>query len=198
MKITLEHLSLRYDSQPVISDLSMELPEKGIVGFFGPSGCGKTTFLNVVAGLLKPDEGSVRGLEGKRVAVVFQEDRLLPWLTAAENLDLVVHNRSLTADWLGRMHLSGQADYYPSELSGGMKRRIALARALAFDFDLLLLDEPFQGLDQTLKDLFTGWIREVSYNKPVLLVSHDWSEITGLSDRIFKVEGPPMTVARIK
>lgn len=198
MSIVFDHLSMRYDEQPVISDLSLELPENGIIGFFGPSGCGKTTFLHLAAGLIRPDSGVIRGLEELRIGVVFQEDRLLPWLTAAENLDLIIHDRNVTAGWLGKVHLSGQADYYPSELSGGMKRRIALVRALAFDSDLLLLDEPFQGLDQSLKNLFSGWIREASAFKPVLLVSHDWAEIEDLSDRIYKVEGPPMTAERIK
>ena len=114
----------------------------------------------------------------------------MPWLTAADNLDLLIRNRELTFTWLERLNMAQQADQYPAELSGGMKRRIALARALVFDCDLLLLDEPFQGLDDLLKSGLYLWIRQAAETKPVMLVSHDWAEISRLADRIYLAAGP--------
>jgi len=197
MNICAEHISFAYNGQPVLLDLNMQLPVHGIVGLSGPSGCGKTTFLHLMAGLIIPDSGLIKGIARHRTGVVFQENRLLPWLTAAENLNLIFKNKAHTAKWLLNVQLSEQANFYPSELSGGMKRRIALARALAFDCDLLLLDEPFQGLDQDLKERMYEWVREASLTKPVLMVTHDKLEIAELADQIYQASGPPMSVKRV-
>jgi len=194
MSIHAEHISFSYNGQSVLTDFSLELPDHGITALSGPSGCGKTTLLHLIAGLIAPDEGSVKGILRNRIGVVFQEDRLLPWLTAAENLNLIFRNPVQTRDMLRNVKLSEQANYYPSELSGGMKRRIALARALAFDCDLLLLDEPFQGLDQDLKVKMYEWVREAAQTKPVLMVTHDASEITELADHALQASGPPLAV----
>lgn len=197
MSVHAEHISFAYSGQPVLFDFNMELPTHGIVALSGPSGCGKTTFLHLMAGLILPDSGLVKGIDRHRIGVVFQEDRLLPWLTAAENLNLIFKNQALTAEWLLNVQLSEQANYYPSELSGGMKRRIALARALAFDCDLLLLDEPFQGLDQDLKVRMYERVREAALTKPVLMVTHDTQELAELADQIYQASGPPMSVKRV-
>lgn len=198
MTIRAEHITKSYNDQTILSDFSLELPDRGIIGLFGPSGCGKTTFLHVMAGLVRPDTGIVSGLPGNRVGVVFQENRLLPWLTAADNLDLIIKNRAETAQWMDSIRMSEQADFYPSELSGGMKQRIALARALAFDCDLLLLDEPFQGLDPALKAALYVFVRQAALTKPVLMVSHDWNEITELAGEIYRASGPPMQIEKIE
>lgn len=189
MSIRIDHISKSYKDKIVFDDLSMDLPAHGIVGLSGPSGCGKTTFLHILAGLIAYDSGSITGISGKRTGVVFQEDRLLPWLTAAENLDLVIKNQATTTKWLEEIQLSDHSDYYPSEMSGGMKRRISLARALAFDCDLLLLDEPFQGLDDVLKDNMQKLVLREAQSKPVLLVSHDSSELSELADQIYQADG---------
>jgi len=198
MNIYADHISKYYKEVPVLSDFSLVLPEQGIIGLSGPSGCGKTTFLHMMAGLIIPDSGSIQGIEGKRTGVVFQEDRLLPWLTAQENIDLIVKNNTLTLQWLHRIQLSDKADSYPSQLSGGMKRRIALARALAYDCDLLLLDEPFQGLDDALKETMYELVRSAALTKPVIMVSHDILELTELADQIYQAAGTPMTVKKIR
>ena len=175
MSIRVDHISKSYKDKIVFDDFSIDLPAHWIVGLSGPSGCGKTTFLHILAGLIAFDSGSITGISGKRTGVVFQEDRLLPWLTAAENLDLVIKNQAKTTKLLEEIQLSDYSDYYPSEMSGGMKRRISLARALAFDCDLLLMDEPFQGLDDVLKDNMHKLVLREAQSKPVLLVSHDSS-----------------------
>jgi len=198
MIIFADHISKSYNEIPVLSDFSLRLPEHGIIGLSGPSGCGKTTFLHIMAGLIEPDSGSITGLAGKKTGVVFQEDRLLPWLTAQENIDLIVKNSTLTQQWLDAIQLSDKADSYPSELSGGMKRRLALARALAFDCDLLLMDEPFQGLDDMLKETLYQLVRDAALTKPVVMVSHDITELNNLADQVYQAAGTPMTVERIK
>jgi len=198
MNIYADHISKSYNGVPVLSDFSLTLPEHGIVGLSGPSGCGKTTFLHIMAGLVSPDSGSVIGMEGKHTGVVFQEDRLLPWLTAQENLNLIITNQTHTLQWLHSIQLSDKADSYPSELSGGMKRRIALARALSFDCDLLLLDEPFQGLDDVLKGIMYEFVRSAALSKPVIMVSHDITELNELADQIYQAVKTPMTVKKIR
>jgi len=198
MIIFADHISKSYNEIPVLSDFSLRLPEHGIIGLSGPSGCGKTTFLHIMAGLIEPDSGSITGLAGKKTGVVFQEDRLLPWLTAQENIDLIVKNSTLTQQWLDAIQLSDKADSYPSELSGGMKRRLALARALAFDCDLLLMDEPFQGLDEMLKETLYPLVRDAALTKPVVMVSHDITELNNLANQLYQAAGTPMTVERIK
>lgn len=135
---------------------------------------------------------------GKSIGVVFQEDRLLPWLTAAENLDIITKNRVLTDTWLSKVHLSEQVNYYPSQMSGGMKRRIALARAFSFDCHLLLLDEPFSGLDQVLKNNLSELVKEQAARIPVVMVSHNSMELSELSDQLYLASGVPTMLKRVK
>ena len=144
--IELQNLSLRFGEKQVLSDLQAVWPDSGTVLLRGASGSGKTTLLRVLAGLLVPDAGAVRGLKGRRIAMVFQEDRLLPWRTALENVELI-SDRATAKSLLEQLDLADALDQRPDALSGGMRRRVALARALAFSDDVLLLDEPFNGLD---------------------------------------------------
>ena len=149
--IELEHVHCIYGEKTPIKDLTLILPDVGVVGVFGASGAGKTTLLRLLAGLLQPTSGTIQGLAGKRISMVFQEDRLLPWLTAAENVELVGDESEADARaLLAVLALSAEADQLPRALSGGMQRRVALARALNFGGDVLLLDEPFKGLDAAL------------------------------------------------
>jgi len=149
--IILDRVTCGYGNVLPIRDLSVTLPDQGVVAVFGPSGSGKSTLIKLLAGLISPAKGEVSGLEAKKRAVVFQEDRLLPWYTALRNVALVCRDTDLAASVLGRMELAQYLDVYPDALSGGMQRRAAIARALAFGGDMLLLDEPFQGLDAELK-----------------------------------------------
>ena len=149
--IELEHVHCIYGEKTPIKDLTLILPDVGVVGVFGASGAGKTTLLRLLAGLLQPASGTIEGLAGKRISMVFQEDRLLPWLTAVENVALVRDGSEADARaLLAALTLSAEADQLPRALSGGMQRRVALARALNFGGDVLLLDEPFKGLDAAL------------------------------------------------
>ena len=137
--IRLEHLSLSFGPQPVLRDFSLTLPVQGITALWGPSGCGKTTLLRVLAGLARPQAGRVVGLDPSRCALLFQEDRLLPWRTVEQHLSDVLPLQRLgeIPQWLELTELAGTQGLYPAQLSGGMARRLALARCLA-----LLLQQP--------------------------------------------------------
>ena len=170
--IGLSHVTAGYPGKRVLTDFSLKLPENGATALMAPSGYGKTTLLRVLAGLLRPKNGEITGLEGKKIAFMFQEDRLLPWLTAEKNVE-IVSSPEKAAYWLRQMEIE-DGGRYPKELSGGMRRRVALARAMAFGGDVLLLDEPFKGLDEALRARVTGRIRGVF---PLTVLSiHDETE----------------------
>ena len=163
-----KNITVRYEGKEVFRDFSLEFPENAVTCIMGPSGCGKTTLLNVLAGLLAPDSGEVTGMAGRRVSFAFQESRLLPWKSVAGNVDFVL-NREMPAEdraervrkWLECVYMEDSANLWPSQLSGGMARRASLARALAPEADILLLDEPFTGIDQDLKEKIMGNLKEV-------------------------------------
>ena len=172
------HVSFAFGAQEVLSDVSFTIPEGGALAVTGPSGCGKTTLLRLAAGLLEPGSGQIRRPAGG-AAVVFQEPRLLPWLTAEENVNLVLSDRRETLpqarEWLAALGLGGDAEKYPRELSGGMQRRVAIARALAMRRPLLILDEPFSGLDGELKAKTVRLI--AAQGSAVLLATHDGGDL---------------------
>ena len=173
MSIRLSNISKSFGEKRVLEQVSMTLPEKGIMRICGVSGRGKTTLLNIIAGLLEADEGTIEGMEGNKVAYVFQEDRLLGWYSALKNVALV-SDEVRARDLLVKVGLSGAEDKLPAQLSGGMRRRVSIARALAYESDILLLDEPFSGLDEEVRrELIAPLIMEYARNKPVILVTHD-------------------------
>lgn len=193
--IELFDVSLSYGEKRVLDRFSLSLPDSGTVCFFGPSGCGKTSLLRVLAGLTEPDSGTVSGTHGRTLSMVFQENRLLPWLTALENISLVLpeNNLARARHWLEQVELGADADKLPRQLSGGMQRRVALARALAYGGDFLLLDEPFAGLDNALAERLWHLSAGLYKDKPVVLITHD-KELSLLSDHVYMVDGLPLTI----
>lgn len=150
----IDKLSLAYPPKPpIIKDISISLPQPGVYALMGPSGLGKTSLLKAIAGLLPMASGSISGLEGKRITMMFQEHRLLPWRSALTNvmLGMPVPDAQQASELLHALELE-DLDAYPDALSGGMQRRVALARALAHGGEVLLLDEPFTGMDEALKE----------------------------------------------
>ena len=186
--ITIDHLTLSYDSQQVLKDCSLRVEAGSRVALMGPSGCGKTSLINVIAGLLTPDSGKV-SVNGK-VSYVFQEPALFPWLTAVDNINVVLSDRPETLpraeQLLEAVGLSDCRDKYPHQLSGGQKQRIAICRALAYGGDILLLDEPLKGLDADTRDQVSALLLQEWTGKMLLLVTHDPSEAQSLCDRVYR------------
>jgi len=199
-----------------LSDVNLKVEKGEFLSIIGHSGCGKSTILNIVAGLLRATEGVVL-MEGREVcapgperAVVFQNHSLLPWLTVYENVRLAVdkvwHGRSRAErdQWtrhnLERVHMEHALDKRPNEISGGMKQRVGIARALAMEPRLLLLDEPFGALDALTRAHLQDSLMQIhaELGNTVLMVTHDVDEAVLLSDRIVMMtNGPAATIGEI-
>jgi len=169
--IELREITKSFGKQEVLRSVSMFLPGAGIVALRGGSGSGKTTLLRILAGLECADSGEITGLDGKRVSYVFQEDRLLPYASAMENAAIAC-DKDIARLWLERLGLRGALNKKPAELSGGMRRRVAIARAFAFGSDILLLDEPFTGLDADNIAIIAKETARFAKNGLVILVHH--------------------------
>ena len=176
MKIS--NLRFSYDNKQIFSDYSVELSD-GIICLMGASGEGKTTLLKLIAGLLKPDRGTV-DIGNKKISFMFQEDRLLPWLNVRENVLLVTDKERETDRLLQELGIDGNLKI--GELSGGMARRVALARCLLFDSDMLLLDEPFKGMDEALMRKAASII--IRQNKPAVVSTHSIDEVKALDAEV--------------
>lgn len=192
--IQVEHLSLSFGSREVLRDFSLAVPDRGVTALRGPSGCGKTTLLRCLAGLERPQSGQISGITPRETAFLFQENRLLPWRTAEENIADVLprERRGEAGRWLALAELSGEASSRPAALSGGMARRLALVRALALaslGCSALLLDEPFTGVDGPRAARLMEAVRALEV--PVLLSAHE-GDTLALADQIFFFQGPPL------
>ena len=189
--LELKDISVRYDGKSVLSGCGLSLGDGERLALMGPSGCGKTTLLRVALSLLPPDTGSVSGDPG-RTAAVFQESRLLPWRTAAENVNVVLSDPPETMpealSMLERVELSDAVEKYPAELSGGMQQRVSIARALAFRPDLLVLDEPFRGLDDELRGRMVSLLNTSLQSASLLLVTHSEEEAKTLGCRVLRYQ----------
>jgi iron(III) transport system ATP-binding protein len=202
--LELDGLRKSYGTETVVEGLSLSVREGEILTLLGPSGCGKTTTLRLIAGLERPDGGAVRlngesmsgssfvAPENRGVGVVFQEFALFPHLTARENVAFGLKDRpdgeveSRVDDLLELVDLAGQGDSYPDQLSGGQQQRVALARSLAPEPDILLLDEPFSNLDVDLRVEMREEVRKIIKRTGVTAVSvtHDQEEALSISDRV--------------
>ena len=189
--LELKDISVRYDGKSVLSGCGLSLGDGERLALMGPSGCGKTTLLRVALSLLPPDTGSVSG-DPCRTAAVFQEPRLLPWRTAAENVNVVLSDTPETMpealSMLERVELSDAVEKYPAELSGGMQQRVSIARALAFRPDLLILDEPFRGLDDELRGRMISLLNTSLQSVSLLLVTHSEEEAKTLGCRVLRYQ----------
>ncbi len=196
---------------PVLENISLDIHEGEFVCLLGPSGCGKSTLLNITAGFLAPTRGEVM-IQGEPVKrpdprriFVFQERGVFPWLTVEGNIGFGLFNLSKSeraariAHYVKMVGLEGFEQAYPSELSGGMKQRLEVARALAVNPDVLFLDEPFGALDSITRLLMRGellriWERE---RKTILFVTHDIEESVQLADRVVVMSARPATIRRV-
>ena len=193
--IKLTDITHQFDDKKVISNLSFTFPDKGCFALTGPSGCGKTTLLHLLSGLSTPNSGTVINTH-QQIAMSFQEPRLLPWLSCEDNVKLVLSKRQdaadTTAKWLASLELSDAAGQLPSELSGGMKQRLSLARALAYGGDLFLFDEPFSALDPDLRARIAPLIKEATKDALLIFVTHDERDAELLGATVLECSGVPL------
>lgn len=188
--IRLENISVSFDGQDVLKKLCCSFDEGHIHAISGASGVGKTTLLNVIAGLITPSEGRVI-CDAERISYIFQEPRLFPWMTALENVSCVCGDTEKARYYL-ELLLPDACDKLPAELSGGMKQRVSIARALAYEPTLLLLDEPFKGLDDESKKHTVDVVLEHLKGRTAIMVSHDRDELS-LASHVYIAGGAPVT-----
>ncbi len=218
MAITVEAVEKRYVSRgretAALSPIDLTVARGEFVAFVGPSGCGKSTLLNMIAGILRPTAGRIlhegRAVEAINTAVGYmtQQDSVLPWRTVAENVELPLRFRGVAAAarrdrvaaMLSRVGLSGFEGAYPIELSGGMRKRVALAQLLVYEPGTLLMDEPFGALDAQLKLLMQRELLEIweAGRQTVVFVTHDLAEAVTLASRVFVFSGRPGRIKAVE
>lgn len=197
------------DGYVAVADTTLRVAAGEFVSVVGPTGCGKSTLLNVAAGLLQPSAGEVRvfgqPLAGinRRAGYMFQTDALMPWRSALANVMVGLQYRGLDDEearrqaqaWLERVGLGGFGDSYPHQLSGGMRKRTALAQTLALDPDIILMDEPFSALDVQTRQLMENEVLDLwaARKKAVLFITHDLDEAIAMSDRVVVLSAGPAT-----
>ena len=186
----MSNITFAFDEKNIFQNFSLELKKGEILALMGPSGCGKTTLLGLASGLLKPQKGEIVN-SFQKTSYVFQEPRLFPWLTVKENLIAVMDKKDKNAEktvleCLALVGLEDASDKYPDELSGGMKSRVSLARALAFGGDLFLFDEPFAALDTELRQKLSKKIKQHlrKSGASAILVTHNREDAKIIADRI--------------
>lgn len=190
MNITVSRVCKSYGGEQVLKDVTFTAPAGAVTCLMAPSGTGKTTLLRILLGLERPDSGTVETAEHCRWSAVFQEDRLLEQLDARENLRFVLgktYDEAAAVALLAELGLGDAGGKKIREYSGGMKRRLALARALLAEADALVLDEPFTGLDGESREKCLAAIRRRMGNRPVLLVTHDEADAQGLEAQIIRL-----------
>jgi NitT/TauT family transport system ATP-binding protein len=216
MKLTIDHITKLYRNQTqeikVLEDISFSVKPNEFVCLVGPSGCGKSTLLNMIAGLESPNSGQVL-MDGQPISgpgneriVIFQEAALFPWLTVQQNVEFGLkikklpkpQRQQIVTEALKTVHLSKFAHSFVHQLSGGMKQRAAIARALVMNPDILLMDEPFAALDAQTRDILHGELQEIwmRTGKTILFVTHNVREACCLGDRVILLSHRPAVIRK--
>jgi NitT/TauT family transport system ATP-binding protein len=203
--VSVSGLTKRYGPLTVFENLTLELQDRKVTVLLGPSGSGKTTLLDILAGTLEPDTGTVDLPEDPTVSYIFQEPRLLPWKTVRGNIEFVLRGlydrreiRARSETFIDLVGLSRFSGYYPDQLSGGMKQRVAIARAFAYPGKLLLMDEPFKGLDLALRLSLIRAFESLWAADPrtTVFVTHDIQEALLAADEIVVFSPLPARVVK--
>ena len=214
-KLRMEHVSMVFDrdgkSMPVLDDINLDVSDGEFLALVGPSGCGKSTLLNLTGGFLSPTHGSitidgqaVHGPDPRRI-LVFQERGVFPWLTVEGNIGFGLSKLSRAereeriAHYVQMVRLQGFERTYPSDLSGGMKQRLQVARALAVNPDILYLDEPFGALDSVTRLIMRGELLRIwqTERRTIIFVTHDIDEAVQLADRVVVLSSRPAKIEAI-
>lgn len=205
MSLELDNITKSYGSRVILDHFSLQFKSGSITCLFGPSGCGKTTLLNLIGGIIPAGSGSVTGFGEEKISYIFQETRILPWKTVLGNVlfpltDKLPVNQALETamKFIRLVGLEMEKDFYPNQLSGGMKQRVSIARAFAFPGTLILMDEAFQNLDNVLKynilDSFLKIWKEDG--RTVIFVTHDIDEAIKLGQEIILLKDNPLKIIK--
>ncbi|MEA5082608.1 MAG: ATP-binding cassette domain-containing protein [Lachnospiraceae bacterium] len=195
MKLGLSSVTKAFDKE-ILNDFTINFKEGKTTALLGPSGCGKTTIVNLLLGLMKADKGEIIADRTAKMSVVFQEDRLMENITVLENLLAINKNVKTCKEILNAFGIGEVDNKYPNQLSGGMKRRVALARAIAFNGDIFILDEPFKGIDISLKQKVIKEIKKAINGKTCVIITHEITEAVSVGDEVFILGGNPLIIKR--
>ena len=194
--VELKGVSKKFDTI-LFEDFNIIFEKGKTTVLLGNSGCGKTALINILLGFLKPDKGYADLGGAERVSVVFQENRLINSINVLNNLLCVNNDDKLCKEVLEKLNLKDSLLKYPEELSGGMKRRVALARAIVYGGDLFIMDEPFNGIDIILKERLMPMVKSVLHGKTAVLITHEIQEAVNMGDNIVILGGRPMKILKI-
>ncbi len=206
MKVEIKNLNKSFQGKKIFENFSLTLDSSQINCIIGVSGGGKSTLLNMIAGLLKKDSGTIEGVNEEEISYIFQEDRLLSWLTIRENMELFIYNyydkeeaEELMKKIFKLLNIEETFKEYPENLSGGMRQRVNIARALIKPSKLILMDEPFKSLDYKTKYLIIKELKEVfqKEKRMVIFVTHDVEEAIFMDGKIYVLGGRPFEVKGI-
>lgn len=193
------NLKKTFHGLTVLDDVNLHIGRQEMTAIVGPSGCGKSTLLNLIAGITGDYDGQIRN-QAKKTGYVFQEDRILPWMTVYDNIRVVrdTEDEDRILQLIEQMHLTGFEDYYPEQLSGGMRQRCGIARAFYYGSELLLMDEPFKSLDYSLRQEMLTYLKALweQEKNSVLFVTHDMDEALQIADRILVFGARPSSVVK--
>lgn len=201
--IKLINVTKKYNGLEILKDFNISFKKNKITCLFGPSGVGKTTIANILAGIVPIDKGFIEGTENSLFSYVFQEPRLLKWYNVYDNIDFVLKDiyppdkrAEIINNYLEMVELSPYKNYKINALSGGMEQRVSLARAFAYPSDILIMDEPFKGLDFKLKSEMISLFKTMWHksNRTVIFITHDLEEAINLPDTIYKLSGRPLNI----
>ena len=204
--IRLENINKKYDETIIFNDFKIDFYENKVNCILGKSGCGKTTLLNIISGVIENDKNNFKGIEDLGISYIFQDDRLIDWLTVEENIKLVVKKHynekeinELCEKYLKLVGIYEYKDYYPQRLSGGMRQRVNIARAFIYPSKVIIMDEPFKSIDIKNKLMIMNNFKDIlkEDNRTVLFVTHDIDEALYLGDSAFVLGDRPVRIKRV-
>ena len=197
--VLVKNLEKLFNGEKILGGISLKARRGEVVGIVGPNGTGKSTLVKILAGVERPDSGEV--LINGNISAVYQEDYLLPWKKLHDNLCLGLKFKRRECNPLTvarKLGIEAFLDKYPKEVSGGTRRKAAIARALLLDFDVLILDEPFTGLDTESKDTLLSIVGELSKeSRAVIIVSHQFEELFRVASRVYVLQGRPAKIKKV-
>ena len=204
--ISIKNINKKFNNKIIFENFNIDFYENQVNCIIGKSGCGKSTLLNIISGIIKNDDDKFETIEKYGVSYIFQDDRLIDWLTVGENITLVVkklYNKKKCDDlcnkYLSLVGIKEYKNYYPQMLSGGLRQRVNIARAFIYPSKIIIMDEPFKSIDVINKEIIMNNFRKIIENekRTVLFVTHDIDEALLLSDKIYVLGKSPVEIKKI-